>query len=102
MGGAIVPLPSGEEAVHVSLQVGRRLPMSSRRELHSRLEQVFGHVAKALADEGGRVDLETISDLAQSVEATLPLESYEPLVKRLRDEDIRVDPLVRRQAVSSG
>lgn len=102
LGGAIVHLASGEDGVHVSLQIRERLPLSGRQELRKLLNQRFELIAKELSVAGGELDLGTISDLAQSVEASLPISRYEGLVRKLTSQDIRVDPLVRRQVLQVG
>lgn len=94
---ALETLERGIRGVRVSLQTQGPLPAGSRAERRACLHQKFTQLAETLKE--ARVDLDTISVSAQTVEAVLPVDQYDDMKQSLEDEGIRVDPVVERQIV---
>lgn len=97
--GYAEPTAAGAQAVRVSLQYRQPLEERSRAARRQQLQTAFERIAELLRTEGADVDLESISTSGQTVEALLPLDSFDELSERLSEEDIRVDPLIDRQVV---
>lgn len=96
---ALEALESGAKGVRVSLQCPGAPAPGSRAERRASLEQQFATIAEGLTSKGARVDLDTISVSAQTVEAVLPVDGYDDVKHDLEQNGIRVDPVVDRQIV---
>lgn len=94
-GGAVAVLPSGEEAVRVTLQVP--LPQVPRRERAELLSRSVEQLKHAYSRLGVDVDTGSCSVSAQTAEAMIPLLRYDELVARFDAQGVRVDPLLSRQ-----
>jgi hypothetical protein len=95
--GAIQDLPTGK-AVKVSLQL-QNVPPLARQDRQLFLEKEFSRVGSTVETKGAKIDLGSVSVSGQTVEAQIPVGSYEEIVKDLSEQEIRVDPLVVRQVV---
>jgi hypothetical protein len=96
---ALETLDDGTKGVRVSLQSNAPLASGTRLGRRASLEQRFADVAKGLAKVGAKVNLQTISVSAQTVEAVLPVERYDDVKHDLERIGIRVDELIDRLIV---
>lgn len=81
----------------MSLQLQSGAEQGSRQERKDKLHARFTNVAKQLEPKGASVDLASMSTLGQSVEAVLPVDTYEDLVTELESQhSVRVDPIIAR------
>lgn len=96
---AFEPLDRGGRGIRVSLQTPEALPPGTRAERRACLQERFSELANALGPQGARVELDTLSVSAQSVEAVLPVDHYDDLKHNLEHDGIRVDPVIERNIV---
>ena len=94
---AFEKLERGIRGVRVSLQTQGPLPAGTRAERRARLHEKFSQLAETL--KGARVELDTVSVSAQTVEAVLPVDQYDDLKQSLESEGIRVDPVIDQKIV---
>lgn len=97
--GKLENLGNGERGVRVTIQYQPRLMNMSRQDQRDFLYKEFNRLSEPLVTEGAEVRLNSISDLAQTVEAVLPLARYEAIETILNEKGFRVDPIVTRQVV---
>lgn len=89
----------GRDGVRVSIQFEKSMSEPSRRERRAALNLCFSDLARDLAPLGVRIDLDKCSVSAQTVEAFVPVERYDEVVKMLAEQSIRTDLIERRQVV---
>ena len=89
-------LPSGETGVRVTLQYTPRLAESSRADRRAFLDRRLSQIARRLGAAGCRVEIETLSVSAQTVEAVIPIDQYDAIEDQMKDEHIRLDVLMDR------
>ena len=97
--GAIDRLSNGQDGVRVTLMWTARMTepsLSARRDL---LLQKFECTANNILPDGAEVDLSSISISGQTVEALLPIDNYDYLTDKLKQQSVRVDPLTRERLV---
>jgi len=97
--GAIDRLSNGQYGVRVTLMWTASLSepsLCARRDL---LLQKFEGTANDILPDGAEVYLNSISISAQTVEAILPIDNYDYITDRLKQQSIRVDPLIRERLV---
>lgn len=92
-------LPSGENGVRVTLQHTPRLAEPSRADRRAFLDRRFKQLAARLAADRCRVDVDTVSVSAQTVEAVIPVDRYDAIEDRMKADDIRLDVLMDRSIV---
>lgn len=97
--GAVVPLPSGQPGVRVSIEYLDDLVTLPRPARAALLRDRFGDAARVVAQAGGHVDLDTIAVSGQVVEAVLPVPSFDTLSTTLERGPIRIRPLFDRKIV---
>jgi|GEM_PF-2678754 len=97
--GAIDRLANGQDGVKVSLMWQTRLSepsLSARKDL---LQRKFESAANDILPDGAEVNLNSISISAQTVEAVLPINNFDDITKKLKQQSIRVDPLTRERMI---
>lgn len=97
--GELKTLTTGLTGVPVSLQYEQRLTSGSFAERRAFLSTEFKKLSETLIPDGVEVHLGSISVLAQTVEALVPVAQYDSIEQKLKNQHIRVDPLITRQVV---
>jgi hypothetical protein len=97
--GAVDKLANGQEGVRVSLMCNSTLPRTSRSARRNILQQRFGDVANDILPDGAEIDLNSLSVSGQTVEAVLPIDNYDRIAEKLKQQDIRVDLLTNEQVL---
>jgi hypothetical protein len=90
--GGLVTLPSGEEAVPVTLQA--LLPLEgggSRTERKASLFTFFDQLSKVLPDEDFFIEPESLSLSAQTVNARINFTHFDKVLAELTKKHIRTD-----------
>lgn len=98
--GQLRTLPSGSEVIPASIMWPRRLEGSRderRQVLRQALEDVVARMTQAAPEV--TVDWGTMSVSGQTVDALLPVHTYDALRADLEQDGVRVDPLIDRQVV---
>lgn len=97
--GAIERLNTGDNAVRVSLQYEPRLRNPSRSDRRETLKSEFEQIAQSIDARGAEVNLESLSVSGQTVEALIPVDSFDAIAEELSSKNVRVDLLIGRRAV---
>ena len=90
---ALQTLPDGSEAVAVTVQYQGPMPALPRGERKQWLRQRFAQLYGDL-----RLDLESVSPSAQTVQALCPVKRLQEIRKKIEANDDRVDIVQTRQA----
>ena len=97
--GAIERMANGQDGVRVSLMWDSTLSEPSRPARRDLLRQKFECVANEILPDGAEVDLNSISVSGQTVEALLPIDNYDQITDKLKQQSIRVAPLTNEQVL---
>jgi hypothetical protein len=97
--GAVGRLANGQDGVRVSLMWNSALPQTSRSARRDLLQQKFECAANDILPDGAEVDLNSISVSGQTVEAVLPIDNYDDITDKLKQQSIRVDLLTKKQVL---
>lgn len=97
--GEVVRRTGDRDAVRVSLHYRRPLEAVARAERRKRLQSAFADIAAAERARGLRLDPESLSVSAQSVEATVPLDEYDALRGELEPLGVRLRVVRRMRLV---
>lgn len=63
------------------------------------LREKFSKVADAVVPLGVKIDFDSVSVSAQTVDAEIPVEKLETVTAALQKDDVRTDVLERRRAI---
>ena len=97
--GAVDRLANGQDGVRVSLMCSLTLSQTSRSARRDLLRQKFESAANDILPDGAEVDLNSISVSGQTVEAVLPIDNYDDITDKLKQQSIRVDLLTKKQVL---
>ena len=86
--GAIVPMESGEEGVHVTFHYQPRLNTRSRKRRRETLTDKFTMLNEEIREMGVEMKFDTISVSAQSIEAFIPVRTYQSIEENIQAKDV--------------
>lgn len=97
--GAVDRLANGQDGVRVSLMWNSTLSQTSRSARRDLLQQKFESAANDILPDGAQVDLNSISVSGQTVEAVFPIDNFDDITDKLKQQSIRVDLLTNEQVL---
>lgn len=97
--GAVERLATGQDGVRVSLMWDSTLSQPSRSARRDLLKQKFESTANDIIPDGAEVDLNSISVSGQTVEAVLPINNFDQITDKLKQQSIRVAVLTNEQVL---
>jgi len=97
--GAVNQLANGQDGVKVSLMWNSTLSQTSRSARRNLLQQKFESAANDILPDGAEVDLSSISVSGQTVEAVFPIDNFDQITDKLKQQSIRVDVLTNEQVL---
>jgi hypothetical protein len=97
--GAVDRLANGQDGVKVSLMWNFKFSQKSRSARRDLLQQKFESAANDILSDGAEVDLSSISVSGQTVEAVFPIDNFDEITDKLKQQSIRVDVLTNEQVL---
>jgi hypothetical protein len=89
--GLVIPDSAGQDAVRVYLQYRSNVAGGSRAARRETLRKHFERVASEHSGSRLELDPASLSVSGQMIEALVPLEDYEQVVRDLAGDDLHID-----------
>lgn len=90
---------SGAEGVRISAQHQRTIAGETRPDRRKALQTWADDLNEKVAHHGGEVVPDSLSVAGQTVEAIVPIDTFEAVQSDLTNEGVRIDLVVPRQVV---